>query len=115
MRASIPVLLAVLGLVGCRHAGITRLANAPPKPASCQLQLFETESEVTRPFEAVCLVDTGFSATGRRPVQLTEVAELARTQACECGGDAIIGGGASSGTGEGQGLVVKVIRFAAPP
>lgn len=114
MHLFMPLLFAMVCLVGCRHAGVTRLASAPAKPASCQLQLSATESEVGRPFEAVCLVDTGFSASGRRPVQLSEVAELARSQACQCGGDAIIGGGATAGSAEGEALVVKVIRYTGP-
>lgn len=114
VQVFMPLLLAMVCLVGCRHAGVTRLATAPAKPANCQLQLFASESEVGRPFEAVCLVDTGFSATGRRPVQLSEIAELARSQACQCGGDAIIGGGASTGSAEGEALVVKVIRYTGP-
>ncbi|HVN32341.1 MAG TPA: hypothetical protein VMT45_10160 [Thermoanaerobaculaceae bacterium] len=100
--------VAALMLVGCRHdAGVTRLASAPPKPAGCQLQLFATEVEVKRPFEAVCLVDTGYSSTVRRPTDAAEVPEAARRQACECGGDAMIT--AADGT-----AVVKVIRFTGP-
>ncbi len=107
---------ATLLLVGCQHdAGVTRLATAPPKPAGCQLQLFATEAEVNRPFEAVCLVDTAFLATMRRPSSVAEVPETARTQACQCGGDAlIITGPADAGAPEGNASVVKVIRFTGP-
>jgi hypothetical protein len=41
---------------GGRAAGVTRLTSAPPKPGDCQLQLFDSETAVGRPFEAVCLV-----------------------------------------------------------
>ncbi|HUM13085.1 MAG TPA: hypothetical protein VLT82_19205 [Myxococcaceae bacterium] len=105
--------IAALLLAGCRHdAGVTRLASAPPKPAGCQLQLFAAEAEVTRPFEAVCVVDTGYSSTVRRPTSVAEVPETARAQACQCGGDAMITG--SSATPEGDARVVKVIRFTGP-
>jgi hypothetical protein len=102
------IILAVT-LIGCRHAGITRLASAPPKPADCTPQLFDSESAVGRPFEAVCLVDTEVKATLRTPVDSKAVAENARRSACDCGGDAMILPGPDAP--EGSSLVVKVIRF----
>jgi hypothetical protein len=100
--------LGALALLACSHAaGITRLANAPPKPAGCQLELFDSEAAVGRPFEAVCLVDSEVKATLRTPVDRSAVAETARRAACDCGGDAMI---VTQGA-EGSNLVVKVIRF----
>ncbi len=104
-------LLAALALAGCRHAGITRLADAPAKPAGCTLQLFTKESEVGRPFQAVCLVDTETRYTMQRPIDPGAVAETARRQACDCGGDAMI---VQTPETEGGNLTVKVIRFTGP-
>lgn len=54
MRRQIRVgLVAAVALVACRHAAVTHLASAPPKPSGCQLQLFASEGEVGRPFEAL--------------------------------------------------------------
>ena len=106
------VFLAVT-LLACRHAGITRLASAPAKPANCMPQLFDSEASVGRPFEAVCLVDTEVKATLRTPVDTNAVAENARRSACDCGGDAMIIPKPDAST-EGSNLVVKVIRFTGP-
>ena len=115
MRHALAVgFLAAVAFVGCRHAGITRLANAPPKPAGCMPQLFESEAAVGRPFEAVCLVDTEVKATLRTPVDTSAIAENARRSACDCGGDAMIIPKPDATTPEGSNLVVKVIRFTGP-
>ena len=106
-------LCLALAAVACRHAGITRLADAPAKPANCAPQLFESEAAVGRPFEAVCLVDTEVKATLRTPVDTNALAENARRSACDCGGDAMIIP-APAATPEGTSLVVKVIRFTGP-
>ena len=104
--------VAALAVLACSHAaGITRLANAPPKPAGCLLQLFDSEGAVGRPFEPVCLVDTEVKATLRTPVDATAVAENARRSACDCGGDGMI---VQKPSAEGDNLVVKVIRFTGP-
>jgi hypothetical protein len=107
-------LCLTLALIGCRHAGITRLASAPPKPADCTPQLFDSEAAVGRPFEAVCLVDTEVKATLRTPVDTKALAENARRSACDCGGDAMIIPTPDATNPEGASLVVKVIRFTGP-
>jgi len=102
--------LVALAVLGCRHAAITRLADAPAKPGNCQLQLFAAEAEVGRPFQAVCLIDTGLTTSGMWPrtdSTVPTVPQTAATQACECGGDALIVPRADA-TG---GTTVKVIRF----
>jgi len=115
MRHGILVgLVSAVALVACRHAAVTRLASAPPKPSGCQLQLFASEAEVGRPFEALCLVDTELTTTLLRPVDPAAVAETARGQACQCGGDALIVTKPDAGTPEGIPMVVKVIRFTGP-
>ena len=114
MRHAFRIALCLaVAAVACRHAGITRLADAPPKPAGCTPQLFESEAAVGRPFQAVCLVDTEVKATLRTPVDRSALAENARRSACDCGGDAMIIP-APDATPEGTSLVVKVIRFTGP-
>ena len=106
--------LVAAAVLACRHAGVTRLADAPPKPGNCQLQMFATEAEVGRPFQAVCTIDTEITGSVMNPVSYASVPEVASTQACQCGGDAIIVPKPEPGASQASVMTVKVIRFTGP-
>ncbi len=114
MRHAALGVLAAAAVLGCRHAGVTRLADAPPKPGNCQLQMFATEAEVGRPFQALCTIDTEITGSLMNPVNYGSVPEVASTQACQCGGDAIIVPKPGPGASQSSLMTVKVIRFTSP-
>lgn len=104
-------------LAGCSAptVKITKLAEAPAKPANCPIEMFSSESDVRRPYKVVCQIDaatekTGWGHTG------TEALDDARPAACACGADAAVivhvgsTGAKLDSWGQGQ-AIIKAIKF----
>jgi hypothetical protein len=101
----------------CTSVGVTRVKSAPSRASNCDLQVFTSEQEVTRPFEVVCLIDSQTGGTIFHDRTAAAAVEHARPYACRCGADGILisgigreGPGMGSGWGHGT-AVVKAIRF----
>jgi hypothetical protein len=115
-RLTLVLACAVLSAAGCATVGVTRMKQAAAKPEGCQLEVFGAESEVKRPFDVVCLLDSKTGTTLFDDRSAAAAIEKAKPEACRCGGDGIIVGeaGASGadlgGWGQGK-ATLRVIRF----
>jgi hypothetical protein len=112
-----PILLALSA--GCASTGVQELKTAPAKPDNCVLDTYRAESEVPRPFEALCTIDAtpGREAFDDRTVQAA--IEDAKPKACRCGADAIIvSQKLAPATPEGtqrSTVSLRAIRYTGPP
>lgn len=112
--------LPLLVLVACARIGVTQTKPAMPKAASCPLDVYTSETEVKRPYEVVCLIDSQTAGTIFDQHTAAAAINQARPYACKCGADAILisgvgveGPGMASGWGHGT-AVVKGIRYTGP-
>ncbi len=103
-------------LAACASVGVTRIKPATAKAETCNIDVYTEDSEVDRPVEVVCMLD---SKTGSKLFDDKTVAGAineAKPEACKCGGDAIIVKSSSrtgvSMTGWGEGMAtLKVVRY----
>lgn len=82
---------ALLALaVGCSNVNVIPVKPSNPKPESCTLDIYTSESEVKRSFEVACLIHsrTGHAILLRDAVE--DAIENAKADACKCGADAIL-------------------------
>ena len=81
----------VLILLACTSVGVTQTKTGiPAKRSNCPLDVYTTDSEVTRPFEVVCLIDSRTGTTLFHSKTAAAAIEHTRPYACECGADAIV-------------------------
>jgi hypothetical protein len=77
-----------LSLAACAHGSYTMLvASRPsPRPTGCSLDVFDSPSEVGRPFKRACLIsgESGAAAT------MDEAMGAIRDNACKCGAQAVL-------------------------
>lgn len=85
-------------VAGCASVGVTRMKVTQPKPEDCQLDVYSAESDVKRPFEVVCVLDSKTASSLFADKTVAGAIENARPDACECGADAIV---IASGGAEG--------------
>jgi hypothetical protein len=76
----------LLLLSGCASRTAAVLKQAPPKPKGCQIEVFEQETDVKRPYEKLCLM----SETAKGSAALKKAVERIKEQACLCGADAVV-------------------------
>ena len=76
--------------MGCASVGVNVMKSYPPKSADCQLDIYQSESDIKKDYEVVCSLDsrTGTSLLSRKTV--ANAIERARPKACKCGADAIL-------------------------
>jgi hypothetical protein len=109
----------ILLLASCASTGVQELKSAPAKPDNCVLDSYRAESEVPRPFEALCTIDAtpGREAFDDRTIQ--GAIEDAKPKACRCGADAIIvTQKEAAATPEGvqrSTVTLRAIRYTGPP
>lgn len=111
-------LVPLLGLAisGCATVGVTPIKKAPSKPKDCELEIFTSESEIKKPFEVLCLLDSKTGGSAFADKTMAGAIKLAKPEACKCGADAIlVSGGRAEGVtlftwGEGF-ATLKAIRF----
>ena len=75
----------------CAKVDVIRLSDqVTPKSELCSLEIFGSESELTRSFTSLCLINssTGQGLFDDRSVK--KALDQARPKACECGADAMV-------------------------
>lgn len=106
----------LIALSSCASVGVTKIKPAEPKDKKCSIAVFTSESEVKRPFEVVCLLDSGTATNLFADKTVSGAINLAKPEACRCGADAILlvngdtEGVSMTGWGRGKALL-KAIRF----
>jgi len=117
MRILILILVLSVGfLSACASVNVSTVKVAPPKSDGCAMDIYNSKSEVKRPYESICILtaETGTSLFDDKSVQ--GAINLARPKACACGGDAMFVEQASAqgasliSWGKGTALV-NVIRY----
>jgi len=109
-------LLAGLGLAACASVGVTHVKQAPARAADCPLDVYTSETEITRPYEVLCLLDARSGSTAFSDKTVAGAVNAARPDACGCGAEAIlIVGGSTEGMsafkwGEGTAML-KALRY----
>jgi hypothetical protein len=92
------------------------MKSAPPKSENCDLEIFSGESDVKRPYEVLCLLDSKTGGNAFADKTMAGAIKLAKPDACKCGADGIlVAGGRAEGVslftwGEGF-ATLKAIRF----
>ncbi len=113
MRFRFGLALAITTL-GCGHVGVTRLgagSPATPKPGGCKLDVYTSEAEVKRSFEALCLID----ATRGTANSMEGAIDWTRDDAWQCGADAVVFmSGSVGGIFHRAEATVKAIRYTGP-
>lgn len=90
-RCSGPLAAAILLLLSaCAVTKTERSVAASPKPKSCPIQVFYNESEVPRPFEVLCTIESGTGLSLFHDRSVTGAIAGAKEEACLCGAEAII-------------------------
>ncbi len=86
MRFGIGVvaLLSILSLSGCgSDSDSIVIHSAAERPRRCYVEVYEVDTDLTRPYEKLCVVSVLEDT-------LKEAKEKAMDQACKCGADALI-------------------------
>jgi hypothetical protein len=81
---------AALFTAGCSSVGVTKVSNATPKPETCNLDIYASDSDVGRPFKVVCIIDSRTGSTVFDKKTAAAAINNAKPKACECGADAIV-------------------------
>jgi hypothetical protein len=107
------LIVSILG--GCAHVGVTTLKEYPPKLPHCPLEIFSSESEITKPFEVVCLIDSQKKAALGES-SISAAIEASKSTACQCGADGIlfVSGGTQSANAYNYGsasAILKAIKY----
>jgi hypothetical protein len=90
-RRSIGLIAMILTTACTASSQKSVLVAAPPKPYPCDLELFTSPAEVSKPYEKLCVIDAkGKSNFDDRSDASGRALEQARREACTCGADAII-------------------------
>lgn len=108
-------LLAVL--FGCGGGGggtsVARVSDVkvPSKSSSCQLTIYQTESDLTQPFEKLCVITSEPSKT------VDATYDDLRKAGCKCGADALV---ITDTRAEGKKAIVtaaavRYVKAAVPP
>lgn len=86
------LLAAALTLTACGSTGVLHVgtAKAPPKPEGCDIAVFESEEDVGRPFEKLCLIDAKTGSTLYNNRSVSGAMKKVNAAACQCGADAVI-------------------------
>lgn len=85
----IAVSIALL-VTGCTSVGVTPVNNFAAKPASCQLDIYVSESEIQRSYQTACLIDSRTGTTAFHRKNAAAAIDHARAEACGCGADAML-------------------------
>ncbi|HPA51504.1 MAG TPA: hypothetical protein PLP50_07870 [Thermoanaerobaculia bacterium] len=92
MKLTLAVVIASLALVGCGSTGVLPVGNASalPKPEGCQVAVFDSEEDVGRPFEKLCIIDAKTGSTLYNDRSVSGAMKRVNAAACQCGADAVI-------------------------
>ena len=86
------LLAATVTLTACGSTGVVRVGKAqpPPKPDGCPIAVFESEEDVHRPFEKVCVIDAKTGSTLYNDRSPKGAMKKVTVAACQCGADAVV-------------------------
>jgi hypothetical protein len=107
---------AVLLLAGCTTVGVTPVNSSAAKPANCHLDVYASETEISRDFQTACLIDSRTGSTLFHRRDAAAAIDHARKEACGCGADAILvqsadtQGVTMASWGQGK-AIVRAIRY----
>lgn len=87
---TLTLLLLPLLVSCCANVGVTKLKPYPPKMVNCNIDIYTSESEIKRPFEVVCLIDSRTGTTAFHDKTGAAAIEQSKSKACKCGADAIL-------------------------
>lgn len=105
----------ILTLSACAHVGVTTIAARPANPPECPLDVFTSETEISKPFEVVCLIDAQ-KKSGWGESSIAAAIAASKPAACKCGANGILfmGGGTQPASAFNYGnatALVKAIRY----
>src|SRR5262245_2472058 len=102
--------------LGCASTEVTAIKRAPAKPYGCPLDVYDSEAEVTRPYENLCMIDSTSGRTLFHDRTVRGAIDQARPKACQCGADAVIVVSSQADAhGHTEGTVVlQAIRYTRP-
>ena len=91
-------------------------------PWHCQLEVFGSEADITRPFVVLCVIESKTGGTIFDRHSVDAAMDQLRPDACKCGADALLlidmtkeGALSSFSAGWGRGMVkVKAIKWTGP-
>jgi hypothetical protein len=86
----IPLVILILSSTGCAGSILTTLKQAPAKPAGCTFDIYTSDSEVPKKFEALCIVEAHTGQGMFDDKTVSGAIEEARPKLCECGADAAV-------------------------
>jgi hypothetical protein len=66
------------------------LKTAAARPDDCQLAIYSSEQEISRPWEAICMIDSRTGTTLFHDRDAAAAIQQAKSAACQCGADAIL-------------------------
>jgi len=112
------VSLLVLTAGGCASQAVVPVARATvePRAPGCSYETYASESEVGRPFETTCILDSRTGTTIFHRHSIEAAMEKVQDDICACGGDAIIidsterRGVSLANWGQGS-ITLRVIRY----
>lgn len=90
MRKNVISAIMLLAIAGCSTAGTTQLKLASARPEHCELDVYASKEEITRPWETVCMIDSRTGTTAFHTKTASAAIDHAKPHACECGADAIL-------------------------
>jgi len=92
MKQVLILVAASFTLVGCGSTGVLPVGNASalPKPEGCQVAVFDSEEDVGRPFEKLCIIDAKTGSTLYSNRSVSGAMKRVNAAACQCGADAVI-------------------------
>lgn len=83
-------LFMLLLIPACASVGATQLQSARPRADDCKLDVYSSETEITRPWETVCMIDSRTGTTAFADKTASAAIKNAKPKACKCGADAIV-------------------------
>lgn len=82
--------LVLLVAAGCSNVGVTLIKPGPAKPSDHPIDIYTSEAEVKRPFEACCLIDSQTSNSLFSSKTAAAAINKAKYYARKHGADALI-------------------------
>ena len=116
MLKSVVTCVLALSFAACGSVGVTTLRPVEARPDDCKLDMYSSEKEITRPYVAVCLIDSQTASNAHADRTAAGAVNKAKPAACKCGADAIVietlstQGTTAFGWGSGT-AILKGIRY----
>lgn len=87
----LPVLGSLLMLMAaCASVDIAKMKTFPPKPESCEIDVYSEASAVKRKYEVACILGSSTGTTLFADKSVQHAIDIAKPEACKCGADGIL-------------------------